>query len=116
MRKRKIRNTGLDGADAVIRVSIDGLDDEAALHALKTASLEAMRRLDAPARAKKLQRPTTDRMLDSKGAIIIEMTHRGIYRPSNLARAPEYLFYLVREDAQGRTVCARIELVRQVIQ
>jgi len=116
LRKRGSDKACFDGADAVVRVSIDGLHEKEALLALKRANREAMRRLKAPARAKGLQLPTTHRLLDSRGFIIIEMTDRGIYRPANQAHAAEYLFYLVREDAQGRKVCARIELVRQVIQ
>ena len=116
LRKRGSDKACFDGADTVVRVSIDGLHEEAALLALKRANREAMRRLKAPARAKKLQPPITDRLLDSRGLIIMEMTDRGIYRPANRTHGAEYLFYLVREDAQGRKVCARIELVRQVIQ
>jgi hypothetical protein len=114
--RRKSQSFTLDGADAVVQITIEGLDEDAALHALKQADLEAMRLLDAPSRAKKLKPPISHRMLDSRGFIIMEMTDRWIYRPPNPSPAPEFLFYLIREDAQGRKVCARIELVRQLIQ
>jgi hypothetical protein len=116
LRKRGNSNVSVDGADAVVRVLIDGLEDEAALQALRIANAEAIRSLDAPIRAKKLQAPIAFRTLDSRGFIIMEMTDRGIYRYPNPAPEPEFLFYLIGEDTGGRKVCARIELVRQVIQ
>jgi hypothetical protein len=116
LRNRGNQKAGLDGADAVVRVSLEGLDERAALRALKLANLEAMRSLEAPTRAKGLQHPIAFKMLDRSGAIIMEMTDRGIYGPANRPITPEFLFYLVAEDDQGRSVCARIELVRQVIQ
>jgi hypothetical protein len=107
------RNVCLDRADAVVRVSIDGLNEDEALRALKLANREAARRLEAPTRAKKLQYPITLRMLDNTGSSLTNVTE--IRRQVNPA-AQEFLFYLVAEDAKGRQVCARIELVRQVIQ
>jgi hypothetical protein len=53
-------------------------------------------------------------MLDSTGLSITDLTE--VRRQANPAVTPEFLFYLVGDDGQGRRVCARIELVRQVIQ
>jgi hypothetical protein len=115
LRKRNSNDSVcFDRADAVVRVSIDGLREGAAERALKRANREAMRRLEAPVRAKKLQYPITLKMLDSAGSSITEATE--LRRQANPPTASEFLFYLVAEDAQGHRVCVRIELVRQVIQ
>jgi hypothetical protein len=114
LRKRNSDSVRFDRADAVVRVFIDGLREEAAQRALKRANREAMRRLEAPIRAKKLQYPITLKMLDTAGRGMTDAA--GVRWQVNRATAPEFAFYLVAEDLQGRTVCARIELVRQVIQ
>ena len=116
LRKRNNQKAALDGADAVVRVSIDGLSQEEALQALKQANLEALHHIHAVARAKNLLSPIAIKMVDSRDFLMIEMTERGVYRYANLAAKPEFLFYLIGEDIQGRKVSARIELVRQVIQ
>jgi hypothetical protein len=114
LRKRGNEPTYFDRADAVVRVSIDSLNEDASQQSLKRASREAMRRLEAPIRSKKLQYPITFRMLDSTGSSLAGATE--LRRQANPATAPKFLFYLVAEDLHGRRVCARIELVRQVIQ
>jgi hypothetical protein len=48
LRKRDHENVCFDGADAVVRVSIDGLNDDAELRALKRANRKAVRRLERP--------------------------------------------------------------------
>jgi hypothetical protein len=108
------QKTCLDRAHAIVRVSIDGLNEEAAQRALKRGNREAMRRLEAPIRSKKLQYPITLRMLDNTGSSIASVTD--LHRQVNRSSAQGFLFYLVAEDGHGRRVCARIELVRQVIQ
>jgi hypothetical protein len=108
------RNICFGRADAVVRVSIDGLNEDAALRALKLANREAVRRLEAATRTKKLRYPITFKMLDSTGLGIADVTEVGL--EANAATTPEFLFYPVGEDAQGRIVSARIELVCQVIQ
>ena len=112
--KRNNQKTGLDRADAVIRVSIDGLNEDAAQRTLKRANREAVRRLEAPIRGKKLRYPITFKMLDSSGFSVTSVAD--VRRQVNPVTTPEFLFYLVAEDGNGRSVCARIELVRQVIQ
>lgn len=94
----------------------EGLSEKAALRALKRASLETMYSLNVSIRAKKLQRPISTRMLDSRDHIPGEITDRGMYRYSNPAPESEVLFYLIGEDFRGRKVCSRIELMRQIIQ
>jgi hypothetical protein len=114
LRKHNSDSVRFDRADAVVRVSIDGLNEEAAQRALKRANREAMRRLKTPIRAKKLRYPITLRMLDSSGVGVADATE--VRRQANPATTPEFLFYLVAEDGRGRRVCARIELARQLIQ
>jgi hypothetical protein len=114
LRKRNSDSVRFDRADAVVRVSIDSLSEETAQWALKRANREAMRRLEAPIRAKKLRYPIMFNMVDSSGLGVADVTE--VRRQANPASAPAFLFYLVGEDAQGRRVCARIELVLQVIQ
>jgi hypothetical protein len=114
LRKRDEGRLCFDRADAVVRVSIDGLSEDAAQRALKRANREAMRRLEAPIRAKKLRHPITMRMLDSSGVGVTDATE--FRRQTNPVTTPESLFYLVAEDGHGHRVCARIELVQQVIQ
>jgi hypothetical protein len=114
LRKRVNDSICFDRADAVVRVSIDGLREEAAYRALKRANREAARRLGAPIRAKKLSYPITFRMLDSSGLSVAGVTD--VSWQSNPVTTREFLFYLVAEDENGRRVCARIELSRQIIQ
>jgi len=114
LRKRKSEIVCFDRADAVVGVSIDGLNEEAAQRALKRANREALRRLEAPIRAKKLRYPITLRMFDSSGLGVADVIE--VRRQAKPVTTPEFLFYLVAEDGHGRRVCARIELARQVIQ
>jgi hypothetical protein len=114
LRKRDDERLCFDRADAVVRVPIDGLNEDAAQRALKRANREAMRRLEAPIRAKKLRYPITMRMLDSSGVGVTGAAE--VRRQANPVTTPEFLFYLIAEDGHGHRVCARIELVRQVIQ
>jgi hypothetical protein len=114
LRKHANDSICFDRADAVLRVSIDGLSEEAGHRALKIANREAVRRLEAPIRAKKLQYPITLKMLDSSGLGVMGVTD--LHRRANPGTRPEFVFYLVAEDGRGHRVCARIELVRQVIQ
>jgi hypothetical protein len=114
LRKRSNDNVCFDRADAVVRVAIDGLNEDAAQRALKRANREAVRRLEAPIRAKRLRYPITLRMLDSSGVGVADVMQ--VRRQANPATTPEFLFFLVAEDGHGRRVCARIELARQVIQ
>ena len=90
-----------------------GLNEDTARRALKRANREAMRRLEAPIRTKKLQYPITLRLLDSAGSSVTDVTQ--LLRKTHVPTAPEFLFYLVAEDGEGRRACARIELVRQLI-
>jgi hypothetical protein len=114
LRKQRSSTSSTDGADAVVRVAIEGLDDEAILRAFKRGSREALRRLEAPTRAKKLRYPITLRMLDSRGLDVTDVTELSWRARSGTAL--DLMFYLVGEDPQSRRVCARIELFRQVIQ
>jgi hypothetical protein len=113
LRKRKNDSVRFDRADAVVRVPIAGLNDEAAQRALKRANREAVRLLEAPIRAKRLRYPITLTMVDGAGLSVAELT---TVRPqAGPAAVLGFLFYLVAEDTQGRCAYARIELVQQVI-
>jgi hypothetical protein len=113
-RKLQPSTARTDAADAVVRVSIDGLNEEAILRAFERANREALRRLEAPTRSKKLRYPITLSMLDSIGLRITDVTELCWQVDSGALQG--LVFYLVGEDSQSRRVCARIELVRQVIQ
>lgn len=114
LRKQLNSTYGINAADTVVRVSLDGLEEEAILRALKRANREALGRLEALIRAKKLRYPITVRMLDSSGLSVTDVPE--LRWQANLGIAPGLLFYLVGEDSRGSRVCARIELFRQTIQ
>jgi hypothetical protein len=123
MINRRRRTSHLDGADDVIQISIEGLDEEAACQALKNAKIEAICRLKKLIRLRRLGPEITIRELNGKGDVYMEISQRSARFPVlesskaiDVSEAPEPLVYLVAENREGRVVRVRIELAPQTIQ
>jgi hypothetical protein len=98
---------------AVVRVSIAGLDEQAAIEAIQKAHEEAFSRLRIPTR--RFVAPTTLRYMDSKGrtqAAISDFSHYVADASSPQMSEPENVFFIVVEDSRGRKARVRIEIVR----
>lgn len=113
-----------DAENAVVRVSIAGLDQEGAIDLIKMADAEAMKLLNIRTSLRRFRPPITIRFLDAKGRVAMTLARSGctleepgdtiadfaLEKPAEAA--PSVCSWTVAEDSRGRKASVRMEITK----